>query len=184
LSHFKSRDPSTNLNGAIVAAIRVLEKQLEKAPVPLRFGTLVVFTDGTDHAQRVTHPDLMQALDQVNFSVFVIGVGAEIDERELRAIGRSGAALSKNPGEVGAAFDQIAARIEGYSKSFYLLSYCSPARAGTHELRVEPFTPDGKRGSVTYDFSANGFGPQCDPNQMPKFDLRHPPLGREHAARY
>src|SRR5262249_38864867 len=66
LSHFKSRDPSTNLNGAIVAAIRVLEKQLEKAPVPLRFGTLVVFTDGTDHAQRVTHPDLMQALDQVN----------------------------------------------------------------------------------------------------------------------
>jgi hypothetical protein len=176
LGSFHSKDPSTNLNGAVVAAIKVLEKQLEKAQVPLRFGTLVIFTDGTDRAQRVTHSELMAALDNVNFDVFVIGVGAEIDEGELRSIGRNGAALSKNPGEVGNAFDQIAARIEGYSKRFYLLSYCSPARAGEHELRVEPFTTDGKSGSLTYRFDAHGFGPQCDPNRKPNFDVRHPRL--------
>jgi hypothetical protein len=178
LSGFSTKDPSTNLNGAVVKAIDVLTKAMEKAPVPLRFGTLVVFTDGTDHAHRVSHEDLMHALDNVNFDVFVIGVGAEIDEKELKAIGRSGTSLSKDPAAVQAAFDKIAERIEGYSKRFYLLSYCSPARAGEHELRVEPFLADGKKGSITYRFVADGFGPNCDPNRKPNFDIRHPQVGK------
>jgi len=174
LSSFTTRDPSTNLNGAVLKAIAVLEKQLEQSPVPLRFGTLVVFTDGTDHAHRVSRDDLMRTLVDVNFDVFVIGVGAEIDEGELKAIGRNGTELSKDPGAVGASFDKIAQRIEGYSKRFYLLSYCSPARAGEHELKIEPITSDGKRGEVTYRFKADGFQPNCDPNRKPAFDLRHP----------
>jgi hypothetical protein len=174
LGGFSTRDPSTNLNGAVVKAIDVLDKQLQKSPVPLRFGTLVVFTDGTDHAGRVKREDMLAALDKVDFDVFVIGVGAEIDEKELKAIGKSGAALSKDPAAVGQQFDQIAARIEGYMKRFYLLSYCSPARAGEHELRIEPFTTDGKRGSLTYRFKADGFTPNCDPNRKPNFDVRNP----------
>lgn len=179
LAAFRSKDPSTNLNGAIVEAIRTLTKQLEHSPVPVRLGTLVVFTDGTDQAHRVSRDELRAALDQTNFDIFVIGVGAEIDEGELRAIGRSGAALNKDPHAVGDAFDQVAARIEGYSKRFYLLSYCSPSRAGTHELRVEPVAPDGKTGSLTYQFNADGFGPDCDPNRKPAFDLKHPRTARE-----
>ena len=116
----------------------------------------------------------MRTLVDVNFDVFVIGVGAEIDEGELKAIGRNGTELSKDPGAVGASFDKIAQRIEGYSKRFYLLSYCSPARAGEHELKIEPITSDGKRGEVTYRFKADGFQPNCDPNRKPAFDLRHP----------
>jgi hypothetical protein len=178
LGSFSTRDPSTNLNGAVVKAIGVLSRELDHSPVPLRFGTLVVFTDGTDHAHRVSHDDLMSALDKVPFDVFVIGVGAEIDEGELRAIGKSGAALSKDPTAVGASFEKIAERIEGYTKRFYLLSYCSPARAGEHELRVEPFLSDGKSGSLVYHFKADGFGPNCDPNRRPSFDLHHPRRGR------
>jgi hypothetical protein len=177
LSGFHSTDPSTNLNGAVVKAIQVLSKQLDKSPVPLRFGTLVVFTDGTDHAHRVTQSDMMAALDGVDFDVFVIGVGGEIDEAELKAIGRNGAALSRNPAEVGNSFERVAERIEGYSKRFYLLSYCSPARAGEHTLRVEPFTADGKTGEVTFRFVADGFGPQCDPNRKPAFDVHRPRVG-------
>lgn len=178
LRSFSTRDPSTNLNGAVVKALDVLKKQLDHAPTPLRFGTLVIFTDGTDHAHRVSHDDLMAALGKVDFDVFVIGVGAEIDEGELRAIGKDGAALSKDPAAVGASFDKIAARIEGYTKRFYLLSYCSPSRAGEHELRVEPFLADGKSGSLTYTFKADGFGPNCDPNRRPSFDIHHPHNGR------
>jgi hypothetical protein len=180
LGGFHSKDPSTNLNGAVVEAIKVLEKALERSPVPLRFGTLVVFTDGTDHAHRLSHEQLMTALDGVNFDVFVIGVGAEIDEHELKAIGRTGAALNKDPNaaNVGKAFDEIAARIEGYSKRFYLLTYCSPARAGEHELKIEPTLPDGKKGDFAYRFNAAGFGPNCDPNRKPNFDIRHPRMGK------
>lgn len=174
LSTLKPRDPSTNLNGAIVEALKVLQKQLDRSPVPLRFGTLVVFTDGTDQAHRVQAADVRTALDHASFEVFVIGVGAEIDEAELRAIGRSGTALSRDPGTLGASFEQVAARIEGFSKRYYLLSYCSPARAGVHDLRIEPVTADGRTGSLTYQFNAEGFGPDCDPNRKPAFDMKHP----------
>jgi von Willebrand factor type A domain len=180
LSGFSSRDPSTNLYGAVVKAIDVLEKQLDKSPVPLRFGTLVIFTDGTEHAHRISRADVMKALDEVNFDVFVIGVGAEIDEGELKAIGRNGAALSKDPkaDNVQKAFDDIAARIEGYSKRFYLLTYCSPARAGEHELKIEPYLADKSHGDFRYRFKADGFTVPCDPNRKPNFDVRHPRAGK------
>src|SRR3954470_6791971 len=48
LASRRPRDPSTNLNGAVIEGVRALTHQMEHAPVPLRFGTLVVFTDGTD----------------------------------------------------------------------------------------------------------------------------------------
>lgn len=171
---FQSKDPSTNLYGAVVKGVEVLEKSLEKATAPLRFGTLVIFTDGTDHAHRASSEQARQAIDGVNFDVFVIGVGAEINEAELNALSKNGAALSKDPGAVGAQFDAIASRIEGYSKRFYLLSYCSPARAGTHQVTIEPFLPSGLTGRISYPFNADGFAVPCDPNQKPNFDIRNP----------
>jgi hypothetical protein len=176
LRSYKPRDPSTNLNGAVVEALSVLAKQMDKAQQPLRFGTLVVFTDGTDHAHRVSREDLVKALDDSapQISVFVIGVGAEVDPSELRAIGRSGAVLSKNPAEVKAAFDKIAQKVEDFTKSFYLLSYCSPARAGEHDVRVEADVNKRGKGSLDYHFKADGFQPNCDPNTKPSFDVHHP----------
>jgi uncharacterized protein YegL len=177
LAGFTTQDPSTNLNGAVVKAIDVLEKHLEKSPTPLRFGTLVVFTDGTDHASRVARGEMLREVNEVNFDVFVIGVGAEINEEELTAIGKSGASLSRNPAAVGQEFDRVAAKIEGYAKRFYLLSYCSPARAGQHQVTIEPFLGDGRSGKLSYAFNAEGFKPNCDPNKKPDFDVRRP---RQH----
>ena len=178
LSSFVSTDPSTNLNGAMIKGIDVLEKHLEKSPTPLRFGTLVVFTDGTDHAHRASREELFKVEHEVNFDVFMIGVGAEIDEEELNAIAKSGSSLSKSPTAVGEAFDKVAAKIEGYSKRFYLLSYCSPARAGRHQLTVQPVTADGLYGNLSYPFDAEGFTPNCDPNRKPAFDIRNPRLNQ------
>ena len=176
LASFRAKDPSTNLNGAIVKALEVLEAQLAHSPAQLAMGTLVVFTDGTDHAARVAHADLMQAIDKADVSVLVIGVGNEIDESELSAIGRDGSYLSKDPAATEKAFGEIAARIDAYAKSFYLLSYCSPARAGEHELRIEPVTPEGTSGSLSYRFSAAGFGPDCNPTRKPSFDVHRAKL--------
>ena len=183
LRSYKPRDPSTNLNGAVIEALATLSKQMERSQQPLRFGTLVIFTDGTDHAHRVSREDLMKALDdvQAQISVFVIGVGAEIDPGELRAIGRQGAVVSKNPGEVKAAFDKIAEQVEAYTRSFYLFSYCSPARAGEHEVRIEADVKDRGKGDLLYHFDAKGFGPNCDPNQKPSFDVHHPKFRKESA---
>jgi len=177
LGSFRARDPSTNLNGAVVKALEVLRRQLAASPVPLTFGTLVVFTDGTDRAGRVTREQLHAALDQVDFDVLVVGVGAEIDGGELGSIGRDGAILSKDRGAIVASFDAAAARIEAFSKRYYLLGYCSPARAGRHEVTIAT-TVRGRSGSLRYQFDARGFGPHCDPTQKPAFNTNRPRPGK------
>jgi hypothetical protein len=169
----RPRDPSTNLNGAVIEAVRVLDQQMERAPVPLRFGTLVVFTDGTDRAHRASPEDVAHALDGAGFETYVIGVGQEVDRRQLQQIGRSGTFASQNHADVQKGFDEVGARIEASSKRYYLLSYCSPSRAGVHDVDVEAHAR-GTAGRLQYRFDANGFGPTCDPNQKPAFDVRHP----------
>jgi hypothetical protein len=169
----RPRDPSTNLNGAVIEGVRVLTQQMNHAPVPLRFGTLVVFTDGTDRAHRANPDDVNRALDGAGFETYVIGVGHEVDSTQLDRIGRSGAYTSQNPADIQKGFDEIAARIEASSRKFYLLSYCSPSRAGKHEVEIQA-NGAGTSGRLHYQFDATGFGPNCDPNQKPAFDVRHP----------
>jgi hypothetical protein len=173
LAHYRPRDPSTNLNGGVVEAVQVLGHQLDSAPQPLRFGTLVVFTDGTDRAHRVSDDEVRKTLDTAAFETFAIGVGAEVDQAELRAIGRSGTFASQNRADIARGFDDVANRIEAASRRFYLLSYCSPSRAGEHDVEVEAVA-GGKRGRLSHHFDAGGFGPRCDPHQKPAFDVRHP----------
>ena len=132
----KVRDPSTNLNGAVVEAVQELEKTMSKASQPLRFGTLVVFTDGTDRAHRVSKDAMLDRLDRSEINVFAIGVGGEISADQLAELGHTGFVKAAE-GDLGGAFDRAAALIEAAARKFYLLSYCSPSRAGSHELRVE-----------------------------------------------
>jgi len=173
LESFRARDPSTNLNGAVIKALQVLDRRIARAHAPLRFGTLVIFTDGTDRAARVPRDQLYETLDNTDYEIFVIGVGAEIDEGELGQIGRSGTVMTKNRAEIAQAFEQAAKRIEDMSRRYYLLGYCSPARAGEHEVSIEAEV-NGKRGNLSYQFDARGFGPNCDPTKKPKFDVRRP----------
>jgi hypothetical protein len=173
LTGFRPKDPSTNLNGAVVEATKILEAQLAQSTVPLRFGTLVVFTDGTDHAARVSRDALLAAIEQANAEIYAIAVGAEVTDSEIRAIGRNGTFMSKNSADIQRGFQEMATRIEGLSKRYYLLSYCSPARAGAHVVEIEAHK-GGRRGRLTYDFKADGFGPNCDPNQKPAFNVQHP----------
>ena len=169
----RPRDPSTNLNGGVIEGVRALSQQMEHAPVPLRFGTLVVFTDGTDRAHRASPEDVARALDGAGFETYVIGVGQEVDRGQLSKIGRSGTFASQNRADVQKGFDEIAARIEASSRRYYLLSYCSPSRAGEHDVEVEAVAHGASLGRLRYRFDANGFGPTCDPNQAA--GLRRPP---------
>jgi Mg-chelatase subunit ChlD len=177
LKTFKPKDPSTNLNGAVVEALKVLQRTLAQETKPLRFGTLVVFTDGTDRAARVSKHDLDAAVNAPEygaFDIFAIGVGAEMNDSHLEDIGRTGTVKETDQANLGRAFDQIGARIEGMTARYYLLSYCTPSRAGEHEVRIEAHGDRDTTGSLTYKFVADGFGPTCDPNTPPSFDLAHP----------
>jgi hypothetical protein len=173
LGAFKARDPSTNLNGAVIEGIKVLRHQMRSSSAPLTFGTLVVFTDGTDRAHRVTREQIEKEYENLEIDVMVIGVGAEIDEGYLRRIGKNGAILNKDRSQIAKAFENAAARVEAFSKRYYLLGYCSPSRAGQHDVRIEAHH-GGQSGSLTYHFDATGFSSNCDPTQKPSFNLRRP----------
>jgi hypothetical protein len=178
LTAFKPKDPSTNLNGAVVEGLGLLRKALAHDTKSLRFGTLVVFTDGSDHANRVTQADLRAALaarENSKIDIFAVGVGGEMDAAKLGEIGRSGTVIEHDPKNTTHAFDLAAAKIEAAASRYYLLSYCTPARAGQHDVRIEAHTPDGNSGALTYHFNADGFGPGCDPTTPSGFDLAHPP---------
>ena len=88
------------LDTANYFSLRSFKKDGKPVDTPVWFAKVgdryVVFTDGTDHAHRVTRDQLDKELDATDVDVMVIGVGAEIDASELRAIGRRGAILSKD----------------------------------------------------------------------------------------
>ncbi len=56
------------------------------------------------------------------------------------------------------------------SQRYYLLGYCSPARAGEHRVKVVA-NALGKSGGLSYEFSAKDFRPNCDPEKKPAFNL-------------
>lgn len=182
LRTYKAKDPSTNLNGAIPLALEELKVQLDKDKRPLKFGTLVVFTDGTDRAGRVSREEMLETLDKdeyVHYEIYAIGVGAELEEKQLDEIGRDGVEMADDPGKVRESFEKIAQRIEDHTKRFYLLSYCTPARKGDHTVRIDAIRKNEKgrkdgQGSLSYDFNADNFGPPpvCDPNRQPHFDTK------------
>ncbi|WP_394847766.1 VWA domain-containing protein [Pendulispora brunnea] len=174
LLSYKPQDPSTNLNGAVVKGLTELDRALAHAEHPMKFGTLVVFSDGTDRAGRVTKDDMRKAIKDRKYEVFAIGLGKEMQESELKDIGRSGTSRTDNKQEVVKSFDDIAQRIEASTKSYYLLSYCSPSRAGKHEVKihVQAKNEKGERsGSLVSEFDASGFTHGCDPNTPPSFDV-------------
>ncbi len=139
LRSYKPKDPSTNLHGAVRKGLETLKAGLDKDDKPLKFGTLVVFTDGTDRAARVSEQEMRESIrheDYKHYEMFAVGVGGEIDQRTLDMIGKDGSEKVDDTAKVGEAFDRIAARIEKHMKRFYLLSYCTPARKGEHRVRI------------------------------------------------
>jgi uncharacterized protein YegL len=159
-------DTSTNLNGAVVQGVRLLEERrlsIEGTGV-LYAGALALFTDGTDRAARVPKDDAIDAVRDSNVSVFAIGLGSEIDEPYLRDLGKSGdVALADDLAGLSDAFAEVGQSISALANSYYVLAYCSPSRAHSHELSL---SLPGFRGKWQGSFDATGFAGGCTPESF------------------
>ena len=159
LSSYKQVDPSTNLYGAIVKGLQLLDARKDEASTDLiTAASMVVFTDGTDQAGRVGALQAGVAVDSSKHSVFTIGLGGEINRRELEAFGKDGFEFARDAKAIEAAFKKVAGKIEGASKSYYVLQYCTPKRSGRHQVALEI---RNRSGAAYYTFQANDFGPGC-----------------------
>lgn len=159
-------DDSTNLYGAVVQGLATVKNTLATTPdIPHRQGTLVVFTDGTDQAARVSETAAVRAVQDSEVSVFTVGMGGEVDRDALRSLGKDGFYPVERSEDLSMVFGQVAARLTAMSQRYYLLEYCSPKRSGLHKLRVEatvPRDPDPPlTGSLSTEFDANGFESGC-----------------------
>jgi uncharacterized protein YegL len=165
-------DTSTNLNGAVLQGVRRLEERrlAVEATGVLYAGALALFTDGTDRAARVPKSDALDSVADSNVSVFAIGLGSEIDEHYLRAIGKSGdVALADDLAGLSDAFAEVGRSISALANSYYVLAYCSPSRANSHELSL---SLPGFSGDWQGSFDATGFAGGCTPEN---FLLSAPP---------
>lgn len=158
-------DASTNLYGAVVEGLDVLDGRAETgADADIYSGILTLFTDGTHRAgsggDYPTLGEAKRAVDKSAANVITIGLGSEIDEEVLTDVGKNGYVHAGDPGDLDRTFEKAADQLQDLADSYYSLSYCSPARAGRHALRVE-VTDGDLEGHLTYHFNANDFGGGC-----------------------
>lgn len=160
-----SDDASTNLNGAVVQGLSIMNSRLEEikgdsdASVA---GSMVLFTDGTDQAGYVSTFEAVDSVRNANreHAVFTIGLGGEIDREILESLGKDGFELAEDSLELNNSFVAVAERLEAESNSFYVLEYCSPKRNGEHTLELRA-TYEDMFGSFETEFSAEGFSGGC-----------------------
>lgn len=160
-----SDDVSTNLNGAVIQGLSVMDARLQEIRQDSDIataGSMVLFTDGTDQAGWVSTEAALDSVRNANTetSVFSIGLGGEIDQGVLQSFGKSGFELAEDSLELNSSFLAVAERLEAESNSYYLLEYCSPKRTGQHSLELRAVYED-MFGSFTTGFSADGFTGGC-----------------------
>lgn len=173
LEAFAPRDKSRNLNGALVAGLEKLDAILSQSGKPVRVGSLVVFASGPDVAGRVDADKTHDLVWESPYDVLGIGVGVGPEADNLETLARAGMVRAQAKNTLPIAFEEAAEKVRGELESHYLVSYCSPARAGERRLRLEvKYTnKEGEehKGDFEHDFSAKGFGPGCNSSVTPRF---------------
>lgn len=160
-----SDDMSTNLNGAVIQGLSIMDSRLKEIREDSDIataGSMVLFTDGTDQAGRVSTSVALDSVNNANkeHALYTIGLGGEIDQQVLERFGKNGFELAEDSLALNESFLAVAERLEAESNSFYVLEYCSPKRSGTHTLELRAVYED-KFGSFDAEFSAEGFTGGC-----------------------
>ncbi len=164
-----ARDGSRDLNGAVVTTLGRLSSALDSVVRPVRRGSLLIITRGADLARRVPQSALARELDRTEHQVFALVAGPDPNDLS-HELGLHGSARIDEELDLYGAADQLLNRMEQQLEGEYLISYCSPARAGTRLVRIEATALDDtreRRGEVEFEIDATGFGPGCDPTRPP-----------------
>ena len=88
-----------------------------------------------------------------------------------KRLAQSGQILAQSGETLPIAFEEAGALVDGLLDQYYLLSYCSPSRAGSRNLKVTVSVPvaDGKDETDSFEvhFDATGFTAGCDSQKVP-----------------
>jgi len=178
LLSFSRKDSSTSLYSAVVDGAQKLSNSLAAEGRPIENGTLVVVALNPDSAGRVEESKLRDFVDDSPHHIFLMTVGPAASSANIAFIGKNGATRAGSPMTMSAPLNDVANAVDDDFFRNYLVSYCSPGRAGTRELRLEVKTQDAKGkesvGSYSTQFDADGFGPNCNSESAPHFVVAKP----------
>jgi hypothetical protein len=167
----RGTDSSRNLNGAILSGLKELDARGSGKPVKL--GTLVVFSRGPDLAGRVTSDAVSDALQATKNDVIGVVIGPDSHQLDFLP---GGVVHAQDGDTLPIAFEEAGSRVVSAHRKYYLVAYCSPARAGGRRVRLEVSYEDAegneKGGDTTYELDATGFTAGCNPETPPRFE--HP----------
>ncbi|HEX2874917.1 MAG TPA: hypothetical protein VHP33_26885 [Polyangiaceae bacterium] len=162
---YKPRDSSSSLYSAIVSGRKTLDARLAKGGPVAPLGSLVIVARGPDLAGRADEAAARAALEGQRS--FLLKVGTWSKDTSLDWVGRDGTRAAASLGTLGTPVDELARLVDEEFLRRYLVSYCSPARAGkrTVEWVVKLKDEDGRTRSAqaASELDATGFNASCRP---------------------
>ncbi len=171
LATLKSSDTSRNLNGAIRAGLEELDTHQGSTEKPIKLGTLVVFARGPDLAGRVPEDAVSDALGETKHAVLGIVIGPDASQLDFLP---GGVTHSQDGDALPIAFEEAGSRVAKLAHGHYLVAYCSPARAGTRNVRLEVAYTNAEgselSGDTYYELDATDFRSGCDSSKLPRFE--------------
>jgi hypothetical protein len=184
LAKLPSHDASRDLDGAVLAGLAELDRAAAADNKPVHLDTLVVFARGPDLAGRTAQSKLEDAIDASKHDLIGIGIGKDTPYLDFA---RGGVIHAESAETLPIAFEEAGARVAATHEKYYLVAYCSPARAGKRDVRLEVthVDKDGHEhsGSTEVELDATGFGPGCRVESEPRFEHAGEPDKRGGEAR-
>ncbi len=156
-------DGSTNLNGAVLAGLAVLDAVVRPSVEAelVSVANMVVFTDGVDRAGRETHTKAVNTINKSDHDVFVVALtSSDADAGELEELGDDGFFRAEDVAQLTETFDDLISRLIAEVSKYYRLSYCSPLRSPQTTLKLT-VTWEESTDSVSVTYKTKDFGPGC-----------------------
>jgi hypothetical protein len=178
LLSFSRRDSSSSLYTAVMDGAQKLSASLSAEGRPIQNGTVIVIALNPDLAGRVDDGKVRDYIADSPHHYFLMTVGPWATSTNVSFLGKNGGTRAASVNTMSTPLDSVVSAVDGDYFRDYLVSYCSPSRAGKRELRLEVTTKDAQGklnvGSYETEFDASGFGPGCDPLLTPHFVVAKP----------
>ena len=175
---FARKDSSSSLYTAVMDGASKLTNSLNGEGRPIENGTVIVIALNPDLAGRVDDSKVRDFVEKSPHHYYLMTVGPWATSSDVSFLGKNGSARAASVNTLGTPLETLAGAVDDAHFRNYLVSYCSPARAGARELRLEVTTTDaqGKKSIGRYEtqFDATGFGPGCNAQALPRFVLAKP----------
>jgi hypothetical protein len=175
---FSRRDSSSSLYTAVMDSAQKLSASMDAEGRPIQSGTVIVIALNPDLAGRVDETKVRDFVADSPHHYFLMTVGPWATSTNVSFLGKNGETRAASVNTMSSPLYNVSNAVDDDYFRDYLVTYCSPSRAGKREVRLEVTTHDAQgkpsRGSYETEFDAEGFGPGCNPDVTPHFVIAKP----------